>query len=163
MPNELQPHERRVISEKTELDEKIGKLSAFLDTSKFDVLAKADKALLIDQHMAMIAYSNVLRRRIERFEPNAQLYAAFERAMTDIIDAKDGDGRPVRLYAGPNTADGLRRATIDFGKSMLDDGVVFINMDDKGNLQKSRKTETAAWTNLAKLARATACAVDAGL
>lgn len=160
---DLQPHQQRVVVEKAELDDKADKLKTFFNGIVFMDLPPADKALLVEQHALMTAYSGVLRRRIERFEPKYDQKIAFERAMHDVINADDGRGHRVRLYTGPLTADGLRRATIDFGKAMLDEGVVFISVDDKGDLKQSKAVESASWLNLAKLARATAAAVDAGL
>lgn len=91
--------------------------------------------------------------------------AQFEQAMIDLqTRAVDGRGLRVCFYTGPRTASDLRRATVDFGRNMVDEGVVvFLGIDDSGQLQESQTAEIAAWENLALLARATAAAIRAGL
>lgn len=66
-----QPHERRVIEEKAELDAKLLKLREFTATEKFASLDMAEQRLLQGQAVAMDGYSSILRRRIERFTPAA--------------------------------------------------------------------------------------------
>jgi hypothetical protein len=64
----LKPYQERVRLEKVELDLKIEKLTDFVtDNQIFDDLPDADKMLLVDQLLAMDQYSEMLRRRIERF------------------------------------------------------------------------------------------------
>lgn len=63
----LLPHQVRVVEEKRELDEKIGKLTLFFDTDTFSKLPQQDKHLLLQQRNYMEMYSNVLKIRIERF------------------------------------------------------------------------------------------------
>lgn len=64
-----QPHELRVIAEKTELDDKIAKLNAFTGSPTFSALEHEDQRLLRSQLVAMGGYTEILRRRIERFAP----------------------------------------------------------------------------------------------
>jgi hypothetical protein len=65
----MQPHEQRVVDERTELDDKLGKLIAFIDASPiFKGLDKIDQDLLIGQKYAMMQYSELLTKRIGRFE-----------------------------------------------------------------------------------------------
>lgn len=64
------PHQQRVVVEKVELDEKLTKLQAFVKTEKFAGLSVTERALLLDQEVAMKTYSAILRERIARFEPS---------------------------------------------------------------------------------------------
>lgn len=67
----LQAHDERVVVEKKELDEKLGKLKAFCfdpGSPVFKALAPADRDLLEDQYTAMYQYSQILSKRIDRFK-----------------------------------------------------------------------------------------------
>ena len=55
----------RLELEKVELDEKLSKLTAFLDSEKSDELEFKAKSLLIIQKNIMSAYSNVLDARLK--------------------------------------------------------------------------------------------------
>ena len=55
----------RLELEKVELDEKLSKLTSFLDSDKSDELDFKAKALLIIQKNIMNAYSNVLDARLK--------------------------------------------------------------------------------------------------
>ena len=70
---DLQPHQQRVVDEKTELDEKLTKLRAFCSQSGgiFDSLPTEEKQRLTEQEGHMAAYSDVLRRRIDAFAVTA--------------------------------------------------------------------------------------------
>lgn len=63
----LAPHQARVVDEKNELDDKLGKLEGFLATDLFRGLPDEDRDLLVAQFGLMQAYSEVLAQRIERF------------------------------------------------------------------------------------------------
>lgn len=66
----MPPHEERVVAEKKELDEKAAKLKVFCfdrPSPIFDKLPQEDRDLLEDQYIAMLRYSGILARRIERF------------------------------------------------------------------------------------------------
>ncbi|WP_458373015.1 crAss001_48 related protein [Pseudomonas laurylsulfatiphila] len=60
-------HQQRVIGEKVQLDDKIGKLSAFFDTSLFKGLPAKESELLTAQLGAMVEYSGLLAERIALF------------------------------------------------------------------------------------------------
>lgn len=64
---QLQPHEQRVVDERTDLIEKITKLHAFLKTEIFENLQEKDQELLEEQVQIMMNYSDVLLKRINRF------------------------------------------------------------------------------------------------
>jgi len=64
---QLQPHEQRVVDERTELIEKITKLHAFFKTDIFENLKEEDQKLLEEQVQLMMNYSDVLLKRINRF------------------------------------------------------------------------------------------------
>lgn len=64
----LQPHQQRVVDERSELDTKIAALFAFIDSSPvFKTLDAAEQERLTRQREFMCAYSNVLKERIEAF------------------------------------------------------------------------------------------------
>lgn len=63
----MQPHEERVVVEKKELDEKLAKLEPFLNSTIFLSLASEDQGLLNEQCRLMMEYSDILRKRIARF------------------------------------------------------------------------------------------------
>jgi hypothetical protein len=63
----LPPHQQRVIGEKVQLDDKIGKLSAFFDTDLFKGLPAKENELLTAQLGAMVEYSGLLAERISLF------------------------------------------------------------------------------------------------
>lgn len=66
---DLQPHQIRVVGEKADLDEKLAKLSAFLDSDAAKALALVDQSLLHKQRVLMVYYSGILSARIARFTP----------------------------------------------------------------------------------------------
>lgn len=63
----MQPHQERVIKEQEELGEKIKKLEAFLGAAVAKTLPQEEQARLHEQHGHMMAYHEVLGRRIEAF------------------------------------------------------------------------------------------------
>jgi len=69
----MQPWQERVISEKTELDEKHTKLLAFLETEEFSKLDADEQDRLRRQSAAMTEYSVVLGERISAFGPGRQV------------------------------------------------------------------------------------------
>lgn len=64
----LQPHQQRVVDEKTELDEKRDKLSIFFDSDIYNGLDEENKSLLRIQHGVMTQYSDILSKRIGLFK-----------------------------------------------------------------------------------------------
>lgn len=64
----MREHEKRVLVEKVDLDEKTAKLEAFLNnqTASAD-LSKVERGLMAMQLIAMKTYSNVLGERIKGF------------------------------------------------------------------------------------------------
>jgi hypothetical protein len=67
MAMELQPHQKRVVDEKTELGEKLFKLMEFLKTPTFERLDIAEKDRLYRQQIAMRTYAGILTERIAAF------------------------------------------------------------------------------------------------
>lgn len=63
----MQPHEQRVIDEREELADKLGKLSTFAAGETFAGLPEVDQVLLAGQRDVMSAYLKILDRRIARF------------------------------------------------------------------------------------------------
>lgn len=63
----MKPHEERVVVEKHELDEKIVRLAAFIQSEAFDKVPASEQSLLREQHGTMIRYSDILGERIDVF------------------------------------------------------------------------------------------------
>jgi len=64
----MQPHQQRVVDEKTELDDKREKLGAFIQTNPiFGKLDEAERERLVRQHSCMTEYSDILGERIAAF------------------------------------------------------------------------------------------------
>lgn len=66
---ELQPHQQRVVTEKNDLDEKLTKLSTFLQHKDFETIVKdhAERNRLIRQEQIMKEYSEILGQRVAAF------------------------------------------------------------------------------------------------
>lgn len=73
--SQLQPHQQRVLQERDDLEEKISKLVAFINTGSFMILEEIDQKLLKAQLQSMKGYMGTLQARIERFEhdPSTQM------------------------------------------------------------------------------------------
>ena len=68
MEKELAPHQQRVVQERDDLNEKIEKLTVFIEDSPiFRALPDIDAEHLIGQRGAMLLYKEYLDRRIARF------------------------------------------------------------------------------------------------
>ncbi len=67
MEKQLLPHQQRVVDELAELQDKVNKLSIFIDTNLFQELSHTDRHLLTTQLDAMRVYGNILAMRIDRF------------------------------------------------------------------------------------------------
>jgi hypothetical protein len=66
--SKLQPHQQRVVDEKTELDKKASALSDFIGTNPiFDTLDTAEQERLREQNDVMWQYSEILGARISAF------------------------------------------------------------------------------------------------
>lgn len=65
-PN-LQPHQRRVLIERTDLADKLAKLRAFIVTPRFETLPVYEQSLLSEQAVHMQGYLDVLEQRIKGF------------------------------------------------------------------------------------------------
>lgn len=64
----MQPHQQRVVDEKTELDEKATALSNFINTNPtFETLDRAEQVRLKEQNDIMWRYSEILGERISAF------------------------------------------------------------------------------------------------
>lgn len=64
---DLQPHQQRVVEERAELEDKLGKLQAFITGERFAAVPDAEQGRLVLQHNIMNAYSLVLEMRIAAF------------------------------------------------------------------------------------------------
>jgi hypothetical protein len=67
MIEEMKPHQKRVVDEKTALDEKLNKLKEFLVSDIFDGLTMQEQELLKIQSSYMQSYSDILAERIHYF------------------------------------------------------------------------------------------------
>jgi septum formation inhibitor MinC len=68
METALQPHQQRVVDEKTALDEKANALSAFIGHSPvFGTLEPAEQERMKEQNDIMWQYSEILGARIAAF------------------------------------------------------------------------------------------------
>jgi hypothetical protein len=63
----MQPHQQRVLDEKSELDEKRTKLTAFIGGDIYRKLDPVEQSRLNRQLEAMTLYSNILGERIAAF------------------------------------------------------------------------------------------------
>jgi len=63
----MQPHQERVVTEKSELDEKLTKLNAFIGGKTYEALPEAERIRLARQANIMHEYSFVLAERIAAF------------------------------------------------------------------------------------------------
>ena len=66
----IQPHEQRVIDEKTQLKDKLDKLLEFIQKGQPSFIDDKNWALLNEQYDAMNWYYTILGSRIELFEVN---------------------------------------------------------------------------------------------
>jgi hypothetical protein len=67
MEETMQPHQQRVVDEKSELDNKLEKLTAFFDGKIFPTLTTAEQRRLRTQASVMMRYSEILGERIAAF------------------------------------------------------------------------------------------------
>lgn len=63
----MQPHQQRVVDEKTELSEKTAKLEMFLAGAIYAALPAAEQTRLSRQYLIMQLYEQVLSERIAMF------------------------------------------------------------------------------------------------
>lgn len=63
----LPPHQKRVVTEKADLDERLGRLLAFFQTPSFEFMAETERSRLRNQARFMEGYSAALKERIAAF------------------------------------------------------------------------------------------------
>ena len=63
----LPPHQQRVVTEKADLDERLGRLLAFFQTPSFEFMAETERSRLRNQARFMEGYSAALKERIAAF------------------------------------------------------------------------------------------------
>lgn len=64
----MKPYQQRVVNEKAELDDRLGKLKTFLETEVFSDLDNDERKRLQLQFLAMNTYSQILGERIAHFK-----------------------------------------------------------------------------------------------
>lgn len=69
----MEAYQKRVVEEKAQLDERLGKLGTFLEGETFRKLSARDKYLLERQKEVMQSYSEVLGARIAGFNGESQV------------------------------------------------------------------------------------------
>lgn len=67
----MQPHQQRVVDEKTALDDKISRLTPFVQGEKFKTLPEDEQERMNRQCALMADYSRVLGERIAAFPADA--------------------------------------------------------------------------------------------
>jgi hypothetical protein len=65
----MEPWQERLINEKAELDLKLERLTEFGRSPQFQALDEEEQMLINRQHSLMEDYSEVLSKRIKRFQP----------------------------------------------------------------------------------------------
>ena len=63
----MPPHQRRVINERADLEDRLDKLTAFLASPTFEALPEAEQERLVRQSGVMVQLSDVLAERIAAF------------------------------------------------------------------------------------------------
>lgn len=62
-----QPHQQRVVAEKQEVSERLGKLLAFFQSTTFSTLSEAEQSRMRNQARFMDGYAACLEDRIKAF------------------------------------------------------------------------------------------------
>lgn len=68
--NNLQPYQQRLLEERDELADRVGKLYEFNKSAIFSALPHLEQQLLVKQYAHMIGYLDALDRRIRLFTSN---------------------------------------------------------------------------------------------
>jgi hypothetical protein len=63
----MQPHQERVVAEKSELDDRRARLTTFIGGETYKTLDQPEQSRLNRQLEAMTLYSNILAERIAAF------------------------------------------------------------------------------------------------
>lgn len=61
----MKPFIQRIVDEKAELDERVGKLGDFVKSEKFHSLDSEMQSLMVEQYDGMKRYSVILGKRLE--------------------------------------------------------------------------------------------------
>lgn len=80
----LAPHQLRVVGEKVELDDRLTKLTAFLDTDRFKALDQPERHRLEYQANLMTSLSHVLTDRIAEFPQPEQTYLQQDQGLEPV-------------------------------------------------------------------------------
>ncbi len=86
---QFQPFQQRVIDEKCELDEKLAKLNAFIETNAFQSLDRIDQILLRRQLWTMQEYSKTLELRIKKFSTTDKHIKAIIRSASHSTSVRE--------------------------------------------------------------------------
>lgn len=111
MNDYLQPHQQRVVSEKTQLDERLGNLYAFFQHPAYAALPEYEKSLLRNQARFMDGYSAVLGERINAEVPRHRP----RRTWRTLLSSPAGEEREIWWREGDDLcdADDIRRAVAE--------------------------------------------------
>lgn len=84
--NKMKPHQERVVTEKTELDDKRQKLRVFIGGDVYRTLDTVEQSRLNRQLEAMTLYSNILAERIDAFEVGSVCFVLLPRSeLTNLL------------------------------------------------------------------------------
>ena len=72
MSDPMQPHQQRVADEHAELDDRLVKLNAFINSDKFSAVSQTEQDLLIRQSVWMTGHLGVLVQRVTLHRRQAQ-------------------------------------------------------------------------------------------
>lgn len=87
---QLEPWQQRVLTEKAELNEKIGSLAKFLSTEQFGALPEAEQDRLTRQLESMTGYRSILTERINSWASveAPEVEVAVEQAV-EVVEAPE--------------------------------------------------------------------------
>jgi hypothetical protein len=128
----LQPHEIRVVEERTELVDKITKLHAFMASDFYETLDSTSQDYFEQQEVAMKNYADVLLYRINRFEGKMEdtvIPLTYGEQLVGLTFNPSGDERVIK-------AKKLMAQTIDLVEEAHNERT------DGGNIVCSRETAT---------------------
>jgi hypothetical protein len=125
----LQPHEVRVVEERTELLEKITKLHAFMASKFYQTLAPLQHTYFERQEKAMIEYCEVLLERINSFAGKME---------NTIIKPTFGQLAVGYKFNPSNQSD------VDIAKKLMADAIDLL--EDAHNVHVQEETVRLSWT-----------------
>ncbi len=139
--SDLQPHQQRVVDEKTELDEKLNKLHAFIfgnGNELFVGLPHAEQNRLARQLQVMGEYSKILSERIEAFNQADAIIPihvvqtkTHRKDLDDVLQRikRDSDKHFTGIRAPEHPVRASRERSLAITK--IEEGIMWLGMDLK--------------------------------